>query len=664
MRTAPLLFVVACAGVDGPSPAPDDTASPGAVDSAGAPLPAEVRAVVTLDGDPIQGAWVGVGGGTSTTTDASGQARLALAGGEVVIASHPEARTGFTMARGPEVTVALQRFSRDDNEDYVFDDPGEPGDLGTTAQCAHCHQSALTDWDASPHRTAASNPVVQDVYAGVASVSTEAACREIGGTWADGVEPGTGDPVARCYTGAGTLPDLNDCADPACTEATAFGGCADCHAPGIDGRLGGRDLRDALGRAHDKGVHCDVCHKVEAVDPAAEPGVAGRLRILRPSEIDPVDGLEPLFFGPYPDVPNPRMGAVPRALFREAELCGACHQLDQPALVGELDPVRWPEGRLPVHSTFAEWSEGPYAPTSPCQSCHMPPETRYLTAVDWVPGITDEGVANGWRRPPGSIRRHTFDGPRGRDPALLRLALALDVEVAARDGDLVVDVTTTNVGAGHAVPTGEPLRTVILTVEAACDGAPVPATGGDVVPDFGGALDVQGAGGDWTRWPGATVGERIRVVQRAGWRDYAGPGPFGDGRFDAAAKGLPVESRVDEATIVAVDGDAVTLDHALAAGDVAYRVDDEAWAGAPGFAFARVLADADGVRQVPHHRAIDVVIDNRIPPRQAVRTTHRFSDDCAEPEVTVRLHHRDLPLGLARSRGWELHDTVMAEVIR
>ena len=89
---------------------------------------------------------------------------------------------------------------------------------------------------------------------------------------------------ARCRRRARLCSGENPgCAGPDC-GATAFGGCADCHAPGIDGALGGRDLRDATGRALDYGVHCDVCHRVDRVDLDAPAGVAGRLGLHRPSE--------------------------------------------------------------------------------------------------------------------------------------------------------------------------------------------------------------------------------------------------------------------------------------------------------------------------------------------------------------------------------------------
>ena len=80
-----------------------------------------------------------------------------------------------------------------------------------------------------------------------------------GGAWQIGVEPGTdGNPIYKCHVEHGVLSDLNPtcaeseqaCDDPSLAEGsepTAFGGCADCHAPGIDGQLMNRDLHDAIG---------------------------------------------------------------------------------------------------------------------------------------------------------------------------------------------------------------------------------------------------------------------------------------------------------------------------------------------------------------------------------------------------------------------------------
>jgi len=689
LLAVPVLLLVACPGPDDPTPVPQpaptstpmpmptgptaDTFDTGTTEPT---LPNDVLVTVTLDGDPIEDAWLSVGGGMSTRTDARGEGTVQLDGGDVLIASHPEARAAFIEAKGATATIALERFSDVDNPAYLFQDPGVAGEKGNTGQCVHCHGSTVIDWTASPHRDAASNPAVHDVFAGTAQISDATDCVTAGGQWREGIAPGTTNAADRCYLGAGTLPDLNDdCGDTTPCDGIAenTGGCADCHAPGIDGELGDRSLLEATGRAYTEGVHCDVCHKVEAVDLTLPPGIAGALRILRPSEpsSSPLEDWAHLTFGPLPDVPNPRMGAVEREHFRSATFCGGCHELVQDAQVPgqSIDAARWPDG-LPIHSTYSEWFDGPYAPASPCQSCHMPPDPRWGNAADLTEDVATINIASGWWRPPGTVRRHLWDGPRGVE-GLLQLAAAIDLEVDTDAGITTAVVTTSNVGAGHAIPTGEPMRSLVLLVEARCGAEPLLPAGGDVVPSFGGALDARPSGEDWTMWPGAQVGEQIRVVGRSGWRDYTGPGPFGDGTFDPAAKGLPLETWLGQATVLAVDGDQVTLDGVLPAGDVAYRVDGvglpadgeplRAWAGAPGFAFARVLADDLGNLQVAHHRAVDIVSDNRLLPQQAMETTHRFVASCAAPTVTARLVHRPYPLAEARLRRWDAQDQVMAE---
>ena len=110
-----------------------------------------------------------------------------------------------------------------------------------------------------------------------------------------------------------------------------------------------------------------------------------------------------------------------------------------------------------------------------------------------------------------------------------------------------VDLTTTNATACHAIPTGEPLRSLVLTVSATCGDVDLTAVGGDAVPSFGGAVAAKEKGEDWTRWENAESGYMVRVIQRPGEHyDYEGFGPFGDGTFSAAQKGMPVEKVVGE----------------------------------------------------------------------------------------------------------------------
>ena len=650
--------------------------------------PVEVR--VTLDGVPLAGIPV-MQPGTEIEglTDESGVVTLVLdlgVGAPGVAVSHPDARIGGAELYDSDfeagVDIELARFATGDNLLYEFQDPGTPEINDSTTYCAHCHVTINEDWAGSVHRQAASNPVLHDVYAGTSGAIVDAdACEARGGTWAMGIGPGTGAPAERCYIGAGTLPDLNTgCGGAAPCDGVAeeTGACADCHAPGIDGELGGRDLLEATGLSHEYGVHCDVCHKVESVDlDSPEPGVAGRLRILRPSEAGFTAGpWEPLTFGPYRDVLNPRMGSVQRDHFTEASLCAGCHEYDQPVLVpgASLDAERWPSGRLPVHSTVSELVDGPFGTSVPCQSCHMPPDAEAGNSADLGNVFDlDGGVAGGWMRHAGAVRRHVWFGPRHDEQRMVDLAATVSLETTVEEDALLVTATVRNSGPGHAIPTGEPLRSLVLVVEATCDGARLAGIGGAAVPDLGGARDQRDASEGWTVWPGARAGQRLRVVSRpGGFVDYEGFGPFGDGRFSIEEKGVPIEDVVGEVAITAVASDGtLSLDAALPDGDRAYLVDASAGlpgdgdaavglAGLPGAAFARVMVDAEGNRMVPHHAAVDVTSDNRILPTRAVTSAHRFEGGCAAPEARAVLLHRPYPLALARERGWPLAEAVMA----
>jgi hypothetical protein len=654
------------------------------------PETAERWVQVLLDGEPFEGAQV-LQGGTDMVviTGPDGRALatvdLTIPGDIVLMAAHELART---KAKDPEfgaegdLVIELETIAPGDNEAYLFNDPGVPDVSGNTAQCGHCHERQKDDWHGSPHRQAASNPVVHDIYAGAAAAFADAqACASAGGEWWVGVLPGTGAAGERCYIGAGALPDLNEgCGDVSACDAVAneFGACADCHAPAIDGVLGGRDLLEAIGISYENGVHCDLCHKVESVDPEAPAGVAGRLQIHRPVEPTMAPGVGPwlpLAFGPYADVPNPRMGASARDHFTTAEFCAGCHQLDQAALVPgtTLDPIRWPDAELPIHSTYEEWRAGPFFEVAPCPSCHMPADPEIGNGADLdAEDIPLQGVARGWLRPPGEVRRHLWVGPRTPSSGMLQLAAAIFIEKAIVGQTLSATVTVRNVGAGHAIPTGEPLRSLLLFVQARCGVQPLVATGGDAIPEFGGWLDRKPSPEDWSIWPGAQIGDVVRVVVDDGFVDYEGFGPFGDGTFDPTQKGLPRLRVVGQSTIVDVVGDVVTFDLPLPIGDIAYRgrpdvfaadpLEAAAVAGAAGFAFARVLADADGAQMVPHHRAVDIMSDNRIPPQQEWSSTHEFAVNCADPIVDVILVHRAYPIELAAERGWVNPQQVMVEV--
>ena len=83
--------------------------------------------------------------------------------------------------------------------------------------------------------------------------------------------------------------------------------------------------------------------------------------------------------------------------------------------------------------------------------------------------------------------------------------------------------------------------------------------------------------------------------------------------------------------------------------------------GALGFAFAKVLAGADGALMVPHFRATDVVADNRLLPQQSWSDSYRFSTSCADPLVRAVLVYRPYAVVLARQKRWTNAQSVMVE---
>lgn len=664
--------------------------------------------VVDSDGAAVREAMVLVGGEDETMVMSNEDGEFSLwytelrAGTPAIVAAKMGYRAGafeFFKA-GEPITITIRQVSSVDNEDYVYQDPGN-GENSMLENCSHCHTSMVRQFLTSGHAEATKNPKLQDLYAGVSGAhETETECTDAGGTWATGIEPGTaGDTTQKCYLGGGVLPDLNptcgdsdqaQCDSPDLAESdapTAYGSCADCHAPGINGKAGGRDLHEAHGLAFDKGVHCDTCHKVRDIDMSQPPGVGQRLVMGRPSE--PGRGMfewDPVYYGPIIDVPNVAMGGSHQPKFNEAVFCAGCHEQNQPALIPGTDlDAMWEDG-LPVHSTFSEWEDGPYnSPDTPCQFCHMPGDTdANINSMELATPL-NQSVTFGWDRPLDDIRQHTFQGPLDGSPRLIDTALFVSIDLVEDAGILDAQVSVSNVGCGHAVPTGEPMRSVILLVQAEGSCGPLLPAEGPTVPDGGGSNAAGTVGEDasvtadglW--WPTASVsiGDVVRAVRPTGTHtDYDGVGAFEMGVLDAENKGMELMAPMGRATVTAVDGDLISLDAPLDVSDGDRLFSGSAWptdpidgqesravAGHAGTAFARVLVDAEGNRHVPHYRAVGMASDNRIKPGTHALSEHGFDlpTDCTDITVRATVLYRPVPIHLAELRGWEANDYIIAE---
>jgi hypothetical protein len=266
--------------------------------------------------------------------------------------------------------------------------------------CGNCHADIHREWAGSGHARSATNRRFRNLYDGT-------------------------DWHGKPNVGWNMIADYPDGA----------GVCAACHSPTAD-PAGSFDLRDLTqGPPGLSGVHCDYCHKIQALA-GGDIGLShGRynLSLLRPSKGQ-------IFFGPLDDVD--RGEDVFSPLQRDSKYCASCHE-------GTVFGVH-------VYGTYTEWLASPAAREGKqCQSCHMRP-TGAMTNV--APGH------GGVERDSRTLANHTFFA--GSKEAMLRDALRLDL-LAARAGDevrAVVRVRADNVG--HAVPTGFPDRNLVMVVQA------------------------------------------------------------------------------------------------------------------------------------------------------------------------------------------------------
>ena len=688
--------------------------------SSGSPLtPTFVVSGIVTDGtNPLAGAMVlqGGAGAPAAVTGADGAYSItltqAIPGTPTVVATRAGYRTAgvdFDVLPDGPVEIALAYVTPPDNPGYVYGEPGvgNPTLDNSTAFCGHCHTTLVKQFQASAHAEAARSSLVQDLYAGVSEAyATQAACVAAGGVWRAGLVPGApSTSMSKCYLGGGVLPDLNpgcgaaaglacdDPALPASAKPAAFGGCADCHAPGMNGPAGGRNLHDAVGVAYRDGNHCDFCHHVRDVDLTKPAGTAGALILQRPRDEDsPMPGsqLRQVMYGRLLDVTNGFMGGSYQPKFAASELCGGCHEQKQPALLpgAALDPSRWPDG-LPTHSTYGEWLGSSYdvQDHKPCQDCHMPPDDTGLSNTVDVTKPASAGIVYGFVHPPDQIRKHVFRDPLDGTPRFIDQAVSVAVSATSNGATLTVQAQVQNTGAGHALPTGEPMRALVLVVDAQACGSAMTPVDGMTVNDVGGAAaaGIVGTGvtfaGAVMTWPAAagvaSPGAVVRVVRpTATYDDYAGVGFFANPALTPKQKGLEIRRPVGEATVAIANGAVLTLTGALAvqAGDLVYLGDALTWppvdaapslalAGRPGYSFARVMVDPGGARSVPHYRAVDIASDNRIPPKATASTTHGFAipAGCTSATITAALLYRQVPVAFAKLRGWEANDYVIGQ---
>jgi hypothetical protein len=204
--------------------------------------------------------------------------------------------------------------------------------------------------------------------------------------------------------------------------------CLDCHAP-LARIAGDVELRQ---RTTWEGVSCEVCHSLVAVD-FSEPTPR------------PIFDFGRVKRGPIRGASTAAHAAAYSELHTTAAVCAPCHEYVNA------------EG-VPILTTFSEWKESSASRSGKsCQACHM--ETTRV-------GASDPRT----KREPAPINLHEVPG--GHSLEQLHRALGVGLVPRREKSALRVDVTVSNRGAGHAVPTGMPGRKVhlILTVRSSDGG--------------------------------------------------------------------------------------------------------------------------------------------------------------------------------------------------
>ncbi|HEY3381950.1 MAG TPA: multiheme c-type cytochrome [Vicinamibacterales bacterium] len=199
-------------------------------------------------------------------------------------------------------------------------------------------------------------------------------------------------------------------------------GCLSCHAPAA---VYMRDVKWEK-KTSWEGVTCDFCHSVRAV----------RIGTDRPFQLEPGR----VKTGPLRDVTPTEHEAAYSDVYTSSTLCAPCHQYVN-------------DRKIDILSTYAEWQASPYAAReTTCQSCHM----RATTGNVVDPKVKRSSVL--------SVNLHEMPG--GHSVTELNRALQAQISAERKGDTLDVSVTVTNRGAGHKVPTGSPLRSIVLVIEA------------------------------------------------------------------------------------------------------------------------------------------------------------------------------------------------------
>lgn len=199
--------------------------------------------------------------------------------------------------------------------------------------------------------------------------------------------------------------------------------CLRCHAP-LAVHLGDWALKQKVSW---EAVTCDYCHSVREVKLTGPNPVA--VTDFSLVKTGPIKNAQPLVHeARYSDV------------HVSSSICAPCHQ------------YRNADG-LDVLTTYSEWRNSRYYKQKvQCQDCHM--------------GRVEGDVVEPRIKSGGAARVNLHEMPGSHSVKQLNQAVRSTLTTARKGDQLEVVVQLVNSGAGHYVPTGSPMRQVVLEVTA------------------------------------------------------------------------------------------------------------------------------------------------------------------------------------------------------
>lgn len=199
--------------------------------------------------------------------------------------------------------------------------------------------------------------------------------------------------------------------------------CLGCHTP-IGVHLGDKKLKQKVTW---EGVTCDYCHSMRSVSfQAVNPQAKLEYSLVKS--------------GPLKDASSVAHGTVFSPVHTSSEVCAPCHEYTN-------------RQGFAVLTTYSEWKQSSHhAKGVHCQSCHM---GRIEGAV------VDPRVKS---RAGAEVNLHEMPGGHSIDQ--LTKALRVNLTTKRSGDEFEIEVLLANVGAGHHVPTGSPMRRLVLDVRA------------------------------------------------------------------------------------------------------------------------------------------------------------------------------------------------------